>query len=53
MNHRNLWFAKEHALGLQSGCKLASCQSSKKAPNSKLLHAPTRNTKSYLDYVCC
>ena len=50
MHPRNLWFAKEHALGVQSGCNLAGVHllAQRKGlaqPVRSNLHAPTRNTK--------
>ena len=52
MHHRNLWFAKEHALGVLPGCRLVAWWPL--APQKGLaqvvhsnLHAPTPSTRFY------
>ena len=52
MHHRNLWFAKEHALAVQIGCRLLvrsppAKQKSLALPVRSNLHANTRSTRFY------
>ena len=52
MHHRNLWFAKEHALAVQIGCRLLVRSPPAKQKSLALLvrsnlHANTRSTRFY------
>ena len=50
MHHRNLWFGKEHALAVQTGCRFLvksplAKQKGLVQPVCSNLHAPTMNTR--------